>query len=467
MYPIIEPEYHLKGCRDNFFLFSIKTFEEFPVNNLQAEILAACSGEMNVNDLQLKFKLKGVSQTALRSFLATIRKSGFIQFSKNQEKVRPDINSELLKVKAPYLEEVHLDLTKNCNLRCLYCYQEPYIGKNLIGPELSFSELRALIDELAQMNVAKLVISGGEPFLISFLPEIIEYANRKGIAVPTLFTNGTIFGKNIEYVKERRKEITLAISLDGHNEDVHGYSRGKLTFEKVIDFIESDSGIHGNKDIKIVIDTIITPANYAHLKEMYLFFGGLKNAYRWRVSVPREQGCFLENRKTLELNLDLVLAEYKKFIEWYVAEGQSIFPKMSVQIESIFRSTILQGEKMRSFSKDTNCCEYKLNALTIKPNGDVTTCTAFTSLVIGNIRELPISSIWKSKKMQSIKQLKISKIKDCQDCPELYLCGSGCRKVAADGNGFFSKDETACKIYKFFNAEIIPIFTELGLSPFE
>lgn len=465
MYPILSPDFFIKGCQNNFFLLSIKTLQEFPINDFQAEIIYSCQGKMDINGLQKKFQKKGVSPRTLKSFLMSIKKEGFIEFLlEKNEKIKKPSND--LRAKAPYLKEVHLDLTQRCNLRCLYCYQEPYIGENLIGPELSFNEIKLLIDDLAKMNIAKLVISGGEPFLIPFFPEIVEYANSKGIAVPTIFTNGTIFGKNIQYIKTREKRMNIALSLDGHNKNVHGYSRGNHSFQKVINFIKSINEVNDKKNIQLVIDTIITPANYKFLKEMYIFLGNLKMVSRWRVSTPREQGSFLDNEDKLHLDVDSVLIEYKKFIEWYIDEGRLLFPDMSIQIESVFRSSILTGEKIRTFSEDMNCCEYKANAVAVKPNGDVTICTAFTNLVLGNIRERPISTIWKSKKMQNLKQLKVSAIKDCTNCPELYLCGSGCRKVASDNGGIFSKDETACKIYKFFNSEIIPMFKSLGLDPF-
>ena len=466
MYPIISENYFIKGCLDNFFLLSNKTFQEFPINNLQAEIISNCNGYFSIIELQKKFQKKGVNQKTLKTFLNSIKKSGFVEFLLEKKARIEQSNISLLKVKKPYLKEVHLDLTKKCNLRCLYCYQEPYIGENLIGQELSLKEIKSLIDNLAEMNIAKLVISGGEPFLMPFLPEVIDYANSKKIIVPTIFTNGTVFGKNFEHIKNYPNKINLALSLDGQNEEVHGYSRGKQSFKEVINFIELIGNNNIHKNIQLIIDTIITPVNYQYLKEMYLFLGNLKVVSRWRVSVPREQGSFLNNEKKLQIDIDSVLLEYKQFIEWYIKEGNLIFPNMSIQIESIFRSSILKGEKICTFSKEKNCCEYKANALAIKPNGDVTICTAFTDLVIDNIRENPIQLIWKSKKMQNLKQLKISKIKDCLNCEELYLCGTGCRKVASDKNGILRKDETACKIYKFFNHEIIPQFYSLGLNPF-
>jgi len=465
MYPALSSNFFIKGYQNNFFLLSIKTLQEFPINDSQAEILFSCQGKININGLQKKFQNQGINPKTLKSFLMSMKKNGFVEFlSENIKKIEKPCN--VLKAKAPYLKEVHLDLTKRCNLKCLYCYQEPYLGENLIGDELSFDEIKLLIDNLAKINIAKLVISGGEPFLIPFFPEIVDYANSKGIAVPTIFTNGTIFGKNIHYMKTREKRMNIALSLDGQNKEVHGYSRGPRSFQKVISFIKSIGETNVEKNIQIVIDTIITPANYQFLKEMYIFLGNLKMVSRWRVSIPREQGSFINNMDKLHLDIDSVLIEYKKFIKWYISEGKLLFPDMSIQIESVFRSSILMGEKIRTFTSEMNCCEYKANAIAIKPNGDVTICTAFTNLVLGNIREKSISAIWKSKKMQNLKQLKISAIKDCANCPELYLCGSGCRKVASDKNGIFSKDETACKIYKFFNSEIIPIFKSIGLNPF-
>lgn len=465
MYPIISENYFIKGCVDDFFLLSNKTFQEFPINNLQTEILLDCYGYFSIKELQKKFQKDGVDPEIMKTFLDYMRESGFIDFLLEKRVYQEQPVNFLLNLEKPYLKEVHLDLTKKCNLRCLYCYQESYIGENLIGSELSFEEIKLLIDDLAQMNVAKLVISGGEPFLTPFLPEIITYANSRNIIVPTVFTNGTVFGKNFEYIKNYQNKINLAISLDGHNENIHGYSRGKQSFFSIIDFIGliNDSN---NKNINIIIDTVITPANYQFLKDLYLFLGNLKSVSRWRVSLPREQGSFFNNKEKLRLDIEAVMNEYKQFIEWYIEEGDKIFPDMSIQIESIFRSSMLQGDKICTFSGEKSCCEYKASALAIKPNGDVTVCTAFTDLVIGNIKNQPIQLIWQSKEMQDLKQLKISQIEDCVDCPELFLCGTGCRKVALDNGGLLKKDETACKVYKFFNKEIIPKFYQLGLNPF-
>ncbi|MFA6896686.1 MAG: SPASM domain-containing protein [Patescibacteria group bacterium] len=186
--------------------------------------------------------------------------------------------------------------------------------------------------------------------------------------------------------------------------------------------------------------------------------------YRWRVSLPRDQGSFTENYDKLKINVGEVLSEYEKFIFWYLEEGKLI-SDMDIQIESFFRTSVIKGRKINTFKKDSLCCEYKKQALAVKPNGDVVACTAFTNLVIGNLQQDSIGEIWYSEKMQKVKQIKVSYVKECIDCEYLYLCGTGCRRMALSKTGsLFAKDESACEIYKFIHNKIIPMFNEFQLQ---
>src|SRR5262245_48139106 len=54
---------------------------------------------------------------------------------------------------------VMLELTYRCNLDCVYCYND--LGAR--GTPLSVGQYLAMLDELAQMRVLHLVLTGGEP----------------------------------------------------------------------------------------------------------------------------------------------------------------------------------------------------------------------------------------------------------------------------------------------------------------
>lgn len=159
-----------------------------------------------------------------------------------------------------------------------------------------------------------------------------------------------------------------------------------------------------------------------------------------------------------------VFREYEKFIYWYLKEGRKI-SSMDIQIESFFRTALIKGKEAYLFSKDSCCCEYKKQALAVKPNGDVVACTAFTNLIIGNLKQKTIKNIWYSQKMQRLKQIRISDIMECTNCEYLYLCGTGCRRMAfADKGSLNAKDESICEIYKFFHESIIPILDSFQIN---
>ena len=65
-------------------------------------------------------------------------------------------------------EELHIELTYNCNSKCIMCdlwdYQQRFPRPD--GTELSLDEIRRLIEESYHLQKTKVVVlSGGEPFL--------------------------------------------------------------------------------------------------------------------------------------------------------------------------------------------------------------------------------------------------------------------------------------------------------------
>ena len=112
--------------------------------------------------------------------------------------------------------------TRTCNLRCLHCYSdsaaERYPG------ELTTSEGKAVIRDLAAFRVPAILFSGGEPLLRRDLFALVADARRLGLR-PTLSTNGTrITGEVARRIREAGFTY-VGISLDGIGE-VHDYFRG-------------------------------------------------------------------------------------------------------------------------------------------------------------------------------------------------------------------------------------------------
>lgn len=102
--------------------------------------------------------------------------------------------------------------SRTCNLRCRHCYMNS--DSRRYSDELTTSEAKKFIDDLADFKVPVLLFSGGEPLTRADFFELAEYAAEKKVR-PTLSTNGTLITREIA---QRIKDIGVGyvgISLDG------------------------------------------------------------------------------------------------------------------------------------------------------------------------------------------------------------------------------------------------------------
>lgn len=85
---------------------------------------------------------------------------------------------------------VWLELTRRCNLTCAHCYIDGGLARK---NEMSTAELLAVVDDLADMGVWAIAITGGEPTLHPGFVEIVNRARDRdllvGIATHGLFLN--------------------------------------------------------------------------------------------------------------------------------------------------------------------------------------------------------------------------------------------------------------------------------------
>ncbi|MBO4819070.1 MAG: radical SAM protein, partial [Firmicutes bacterium] len=82
---------------------------------------------------------------------------------------------------------VILEVTKNCDLHCAYCFA--YGGDANDMPALD--ELKKAVDCVADKGKSPLLqLSGGEPSLRDDLPELVSYAKEKGCSYVQINTNG-------------------------------------------------------------------------------------------------------------------------------------------------------------------------------------------------------------------------------------------------------------------------------------
>ncbi|MGI8901193.1 MAG: Rv1681 family radical SAM protein [Nocardioides sp.] len=125
----------------------------------------------------------------------------------------------------------------DCNLACDYCCvrSSPQTARAALG----IDRVHQLAAEAVPAGVSELVLTGGEPFL---LPDIDDLVAACTAALPTtLLTNGMLFrGRRLDALRRMdRDRVTLQISLDSPTSEVHDAHRGKGSWDRAVAGIQA------------------------------------------------------------------------------------------------------------------------------------------------------------------------------------------------------------------------------------
>jgi radical SAM protein with 4Fe4S-binding SPASM domain len=117
--------------------------------------------------------------------------------------------------------EVSIEVTRRCPLVCQHCYNNLPMGDLAARKsELTKEEYFSIFDQLAEMGVFWMLLTGGEIFARKDFLEIYTYAKHKGFLI-TLFTNGILINEKIaDYLREY-PPFAIEITLYGRTKETY------------------------------------------------------------------------------------------------------------------------------------------------------------------------------------------------------------------------------------------------------
>lgn len=153
---------------------------------------------------------------------------------------------------------VLLEVTNRCNLGCGYCHALAGKCTDLV---LSEERIEALLHEMAENRVRKVILSGGEPLLHKNIRKYVDIIESLGMEAD-ICTNGTIMNDSIlAWIKEHFEDVT--ITLDTFDASIYAeMKRCSISMhEKVINTIKLliEAGVH------VGITIVPTIMNYKEL----------------------------------------------------------------------------------------------------------------------------------------------------------------------------------------------------------
>lgn len=168
-----------------------------------------------------------------------------------------------------------LDLTYRCNFNCRHCWLRIPPGAPEKREELSFDEIRVMVDESRLMGCREWALSGGEPMLRPDFLEIFDYLTRKAVSY-SLNTNGSLITPKIAQLLRRKG--TKMVALYGATAEVYDHvTRTPGSFEQTM------RGIAYLQEAGAGFTVQLTPmrANYHQWDEMVSLAKSLSP--QWRV----------------------------------------------------------------------------------------------------------------------------------------------------------------------------------------
>jgi organic radical activating enzyme len=123
----------------------------------------------------------------------------------------------------------------DCNLACDYCCSRssPRAQRRALAPDT----VRRLVAEGVDAGVREVFLTGGEPFLLPDLDEIVAACTHR--LPTTLLTNGMLWrGRRLDMLRRMpRDRLTLQISLDSATAERHDRHRGPGSWQRALDGI--------------------------------------------------------------------------------------------------------------------------------------------------------------------------------------------------------------------------------------
>lgn len=311
---------------------------------------------------------------------------------------------------APY--KIDVALTYGCNNQCPHCYNE---ASRLAMPSLPLEHWYRVFDRIFELGIPHVILTGGEATLHPDIVDIVRYGNSLGMIIG-LNSNGRYLSHRsfVEKIAEAGLNH-VQVTLGSHLPKEHNRMMRAASFHQTVKGIENalESGVH------TITNTTLMRSNLHQVEELveFLFNLGIRTfAMNGMIyaggGFDHPNAVHLDEIPPIILQVRELADEKDMRFLWYTPTEYCRLSPIALGVGS----------------KKCNAGEY---SICIEPNGDVLPCQSYY-VAAGNILKDPWESIWQSDLFTSFRDREIAPgfhalPEKCWNCPDLLVCGAGCR----------------------------------------
>lgn len=335
-----------------------------------------------------------------------------------------NIEQKLLKKRIPLT--VVFEITKKCNLNCVHCYVNHLNCEN----ELNLTEIKKLIDDLYEMGVMIIALTGGEVFLRKDIFEIIEYIRLKKMGFKIITTGTLLSYKDVDKLKEYGI-LDIGFSVYSHKKEIHNQITQADSFDKTIDIAKYCA----KAGITTISKTPIMTINQFDIEEIHNLMISYGIIPQFDLTITKAENN-VRNSQQYALT-------YKEIFNLLLNEN---IKNILYNTQSIEQQYCNQNKE----SLDNPICNIGRTTMFIHSNGDIYPCIQYP-YSIGNIKELSIKDIWyNNDKLNKILDETVYKNqKECLNCKLFNYCD------LCYANSITENNKSGCNLNSFNKSKAI------------
>ncbi|NUU21879.1 MAG: radical SAM protein [Streptomycetaceae bacterium] len=352
---------------------------------------------------------------------------------------------------APLPQEISLQLTYRCNLRCDHCYQWNDQG---FFREFSSAKQRTELDVAVVERVlhatadqrSKLFLWGGEPLMHSRFGDIAALIARYPRTV-NMCTNGLLLERNLDHLLTIGDGLNLLVSLDGMPEQ-HEALRGRGTFARTVKNmrtlleLQKEGRFGGEISVSCMVsnetlgtmDAFMEWAEELGVHSVYFQFpwyispevaGEMDRVYAehfgW-LNPPAEGTRPTWHSYTYALDPERI-GELRESMRRLAARPWRVRIRYQPQLEDDEVEDFVLGTS-RPAQRRSRCLAVS-NRMEVHADGKVSSCKFFPEFVVGDLYETDVEELWRSEPFRRVRSVlaETGLMPVCSKCILLYLNG--------------------------------------------
>jgi radical SAM protein with 4Fe4S-binding SPASM domain len=288
-----------------------------------------------------------------------------------------------------YIQKMHLELTYRCNFRCIQCYNTTHAGTET---EMTSSEWRSALEQMAELGCHTVTFTGGEIFVRKDAVDILQAACDNGFSF-RINTNGSLINESLLQRLEPMRPFlqSFDVSFYGATPQIHDSLARRL-----------GAYMATLRAVRLLVEAKMSV--FTKFVTMRDNFDGIK---KWKQDM-RQLG-----------------------VRHSISTG-TLIPRTDrnneplVQLLTDDQYKLLLEETPPDESAGAHFCRPGQIRGAITPDGNVSPCEWLTDFKFGNLRERPLRDIWFSPESQSFRNI----FEEDSECPSCEL-RPGCSRCPA------------------------------------